>query len=361
MSVPDADTYALKSGDAAEIAAPDLDYLPPRPAGRHRIALVGAGGIAGAHLEAYRAAGFDVAAIMSRSAASAAARRDEFFPAAAATDDLSAILDDPAITILDITPHPGDRAPLIERALRAGKHVLSQKPFAEDMQTATRLADLADAQGVLLAVNQNGRWAPHMAWMRQAVRQGLIGEVTAVSIAIHWDHSWIQGTGFEDVPQLILYDFGIHWFDFLATLVGPRLRDVHAAAAFAAGQAARVPLLSQAMVGFEGGQAALFLAGATPHGPRDTAQISGTLGSLVSDGPDLGRQSVTLTTAAGRAVPDLQGTWFNDGFAGAMGELMCAIEQGRAPLHSARDNLTTLKLTFAAMESARSGAKVDLT
>ena len=38
------DDYALKAGEAGEVSAPDLDYLPPHPARPHRTALIGAGG-----------------------------------------------------------------------------------------------------------------------------------------------------------------------------------------------------------------------------------------------------------------------------------------------------------------------------
>ena len=154
-----------------------------RRAWRPRIALVGAGGIAAAHLAAYRAAGFDVAVICNRTLARAEARRDEFFPAAEATDDIARTLARDDIAVVDLTPHPAERLPLIETALAAGKHVLSQKPFVLDLDAGARLCDLADAQGVVLAVNQNGRWAPHLAWMREAVRAGLIGAVQSCDIS----------------------------------------------------------------------------------------------------------------------------------------------------------------------------------
>ena len=60
----DRDDYALKSAPARHTRAPDLPYRPPMPRTyRPKIALVGAGGISFAHLDAYRAAGFDVAVI----------------------------------------------------------------------------------------------------------------------------------------------------------------------------------------------------------------------------------------------------------------------------------------------------------
>jgi predicted dehydrogenase len=219
---------------------------------------------------------------------------------------------------------------------------------------------LAEAKGVKLAVNQNGRWAPHHAWMRAAVRSGLIGDLQSCHVAISWDHSWIVGTPFEEIGDLVLYDFAIHWFDFLVSLAGQRLESVYATAARARGQTARVPLLAQAIVRMDGGQASLAFDGATTHGPRDTISVTGTLGSLTSVGPNLGEQTVTLTTADGCASPVLEGTWFNDGFRGAMGELLCAIEEDREPENGARGNLQSLALCFAAIASAREGREVRL-
>ena len=358
---PDPDTYALKSAAVAEIAAPDLPYRPPAPrAYRPRIGLIGAGGIAPSHLDAYRAAGWEVAAICNRTLARAEERARAFHPDARVTDDPASVLNDAGIDVVDITPHPADRVPLIEAALAAGKHVLSQKPFVLDLDTGERLVRQAQAQGLRLAVNQNGRWAPHMAWMRAAVERGLIGTVTSAHVAMHWDHGWIKGTPFEQIDDVILYDFAIHWFDFLSSFVGDRARSVFATARRAEGQAARAPLLAQALVRLDGGQASLVFDGATGFGPQDTTFVSGTKGSLASHGPDLGSQSVTLTTAAGRARPALEGTWFNDGFRGAMGELLCSIEDDREPSNAARGNLASLALSFAAIASAREGREVTV-
>jgi predicted dehydrogenase len=67
---------------------------------------------------------------------------------------------------------------------------------------------------------------------------------------------------------------------------------------------------------------------------------------------------LTLHTAAGQASVPLDGTWFSSGFQGAMGELLCAIEEGREPTHSARNNLSSLALCFAALASADTGVPV---
>jgi predicted dehydrogenase len=347
---PTADDYALVAKAAADVEAPDLPYRPPMPRDRDvPIALVGAGGISAAHLNAYARYGLNVVAICSRDLDRARARRDANFPSARVTDDFDSLLRDPDVSVLDL---------LMRRALNADKHVLSQKPFVENLDDGHELVELAEGRGLKLAVNQNGRWAPHLAYIREAVRAGLIGEVTGVHVEIRWNHGWIAGTSFEAMDDLILWDFGVHWFDFLASVIGDRGRFVHATTARAARQTARPPLLAQALVAFDGGQASLVFDGATRSGARDSTSVVGADGVASSQGPDLGHQTVELYTDAGVARPLLTGSWFNDGFAGAMGELLCAIENGREPLNSAHGNLLSLKLCQAALRSVRTSASV---
>ncbi len=359
---PSPDAYALAADEAKPIAAPILDYAPPMPRDCSiGIGLIGAGGISFAHLDAYRQYGLRVLAICDRHIDRATSRRDSFFPDALATDKVEDVIGRPDIRVLDITVHPRDRVSLMRRALEAGQHVLSQKPFVSDLQTGRELVALAQSKGLQLAVNQNGRWAPHLSYIREAVRAGLIGEPTGVHIAIDWDHTFIEGAPFANMPFVILDDFAIHWFDFLVSVIGDRAELVFATASRAHGQTVAAPLLSQAVIAYPGGQASLAFNGATAYGASDTTVVAGARGTLQSTGPDLGRQAVRLYTAEGVAEPQLTGRWFNDGFAGAMGALLCAIETGKEPIHSARGNLAALRLSHAAIESARSGQPVRLT
>ena len=355
----ESDPRALNAGELAVVAAPDLPYLPPSPRRLSpRIGILGTGGIVDAHLDAYRIAGWSVAALWNRTRETAEAKAAVYFPDAKVADDWRAVVENPEIDVIDATLHPEHRVPMVEAALKAGKHVLSQKPFAEDLATAERLVGLARENGVKLAVNQNGRWAPHFAWMRAAVAAGLIGEVLTAHLSVHWDHAWTAGTTFDEIEDLVLFDFGIHWFDFLASILGDRSRSVIATTSRASRQANKVPLLAQALIRVDGGQASLAFDGATMTGARDQCVICGTKGMLTSSGPDLGHQIVRLATAEGVAEPDLQGTWFNDGFRGAMGELLCAIEEDREPLNGAEGNFCSLAMAFAAISSARIGREV---
>ena len=356
---PDLDTYNLKSAEATAAPAPELPYQPPMPKDRSkRIGLIGAGGISGAHLEAYRSAGFNVAVICSPTLGNAVKRRDAYFPEAEATDDVEATLARSDIDVVDLTPHPAARLPLIETALRNGKHVLSQKPFVLDLADGERLVAIAESRGLVLAVNQNGRFAPHLSWMREAVKAGLVGDVHSCHATLHWDHGWTAGTPFEEIDDLILYDFAVHWFDFLASVIGGRAKMVFATTARAAGQKARPPLLAEVLISFEGGQSALVFDGATPFGAEHRTVVTGSAGTMIARGPDPGSQQVTLTTKAGVARPRLEGSWLREGFAGTMGAVLEAIETGTTPLNDARGNLDALALVLAAIASARRGTPI---
>jgi len=343
--------YGLSKPQAAsQIAAPDLPYKPREPKScRPAIGLIGCGGISAQHLNAYRHAGYRITALCDRNEHKAIARRDEFYPQAKVFTDYRDLLAIDEIEVVDVTTHPADRVEIIEAALRAGKHVLSQKPFVTDTTVGLRLVGLADERNLRLAVNQNARWAPHFSYIRQAIQAGLIGQVRSVNFTLHWDHSWVIGTEFEKIEHLLLYDFGIHWFDLVFYFFPvPRFpQSIYATTNRAAGQ-----MLAQAMIEFLDGQASIIFNGEVKHGQQDSTFVAGTKGCLTSTGPSLSEQTVTLHTEQGSASPRLEGTWFREGFHGAMAELLCAIEEKRDPINRARSNLRSLGLCFAAIASS---------
>jgi len=357
MSADNDDARELKSAVVPTMGAPELSYEAPVPV-RYRplIALIGCGGIARNHLDAYRAKGYQVAVLCNRNLAAAETLRDEFFPGACITTDPEEIFSRSDIEVVDLALHPEPRLALIRRALLADKHVLSQKPFVTDIREGRKLVELAEQRGRKLAVNQNGRWAPYLSYLRQLVKHGLLGEIISCDIQIAWDHTWIKGTHFEEIRHVVLYDFGIHWFDIVACVFGGREpKQVFARVGSIPCQEIKPPLSAGVMVGFDGGQASLVFHAGTRFSPAESIVVTGTKGTFRSTGPVCANNQVTLTTAEGQAEVALTGSWFNDGFAGAMGELLRAIEEHREPENSARDNLRSLELCFAAVASAERG------
>ncbi len=361
--MPDDDDYGLSPGKQRKtIAAPAVDYKPHKPKSYNpKIGLIGAGGISEFHLKNYKICGFDVAAIASRTRSKAEAKRDQFYPAADVYDDYRELLKRDDIEVVDVTPHPADRLPILRDALEAGKHVLSQKPFVLDLDGGEQLVALAERNGLKFAINQNGRWAPHFSYLRNAIADGLIGRVVSVDFSLQWDQTWIKGIpSFEKIRHMVLFDFAVHWFDITCCfMAGQTPTGVFASAVRYPEQIYQPPALGAAIVDYPEAQVRVAFNAHTRLGEEDVTTVVGTKGTLRTRGPGLNDQpQVEVHLENGSVNVPLQGSWFESGFQGTMGELLCAIEENREPVHSARNNLKSLELCFAALHSADTGQVV---
>ena len=360
-TLPTDDQYALVAAAVPEIDAPALPYMPPAIERDVRLAIIGCGGIASTHLAAYQSRGWKVVAFCDIDKNRAQSRADQFFPDALVTDNPEDIFALSNLDAIDIATHTRHRPPLLRRAIECGHHVLSQKPFITDIQTGSDLISLATGKGVMLCVNQNGRFAPHLSYIRELVTSGTLGSITGIHTQIHWNHTWIAGTPFAKMRDIILYDFGIHWFDFVASLL-----PVDAAVTVTAFRGdprddlGLPPLEATAVVEWPGGRATMSFDAGCLYGSGDSTTVIGTDGSVTSTGPDLGTQTLSVHLKSGRATPNLEGKWFNDGFAGTMAELLDASATGRVARNGAEGNLRSLMLCFAAIESADTGKPVKM-
>jgi predicted dehydrogenase len=339
------------------------DYLPRTVADTSiGIGLIGCGFISEMHLAAYRAAGYNVVALCDRTLAKAEFRRDEFFPPAAVTDSVGELLDRDDVQVIDIATHVNGRPELIRRALRSGHHVLSQKPFVRSLDEGLELVDLARAADRILAVNHNGRWAPHFAAAIELVRRGDIGDVVSADFAVYWPHdqNFADDPHFSTMEDLIVYDFGIHWFDVVAQLLA---RSGSALNLFAAGRrrpgaAISVPTDVEVLVQYEHAAATLLFRAASPRIEAGSFRIEGTKGTILHSGESLGGPALVAETESGAIRIDLEGSWFANGMLGAMSEVLWAIGERTRPSNDAATALAGLELAFAAQESLRTGAAV---
>ena len=192
----------------------ELDYKPAFPANyRPGIGIVGCGGIVrSSHLRSYATYGQRVVGVYDvRPEATVGIR--EAYGVETIFDSLAELLGHSEIEIVDIATHPDVRPALIREALAAGKHVLAQKPLAENLDTARELVEEAERLGLRLAVNQNGRWAPAWRVATLLVERGAVGDVVAVTHLYDHNYGFTLGTVFDGIEHLVLYDYSVHWFD----------------------------------------------------------------------------------------------------------------------------------------------------
>lgn len=338
--------------------APKLNYLPrgPRRKKQHKIGLIGCGAISHFHLLAAKAFGVEVVAMADPNIEAARARRDEFFPKAEVYSNHKDLLKRDDITVVEIATHTEIRKDQIRDALKAGKHVLSQKPFVSDIREGRKLVALAKRKNLKLGINQNGRWAPQFAALLAAVRQGLLGDIHSLDMVLAWDHTWIRGTKFADLHHVILSDFAIHWFDVTVNVFGDRKpKSVFANAVKAPGQDLKSPMMANAIVNYGDGLATLAFSAYESRNPREYICCVGSKGTFRASGDVNKITDIELTTAKGTFDYSLEGQWFPDGFRGTLGEFLRAIEEDREPSISGANNLRSLELCFAAVASADTG------
>lgn len=261
-----------------------------------------------------------------------------------------------------ITAGAAAHAPLALGALRAGKHVLVEKPFALTLADARALVDAAAARNRVLMVSQNYRFFPAAWSARERVAEGALGEVGSVYVDFRTDMAERLPAGhpYFALRDPLLLDMAVHHFDLMRFVLGdaeavgcttwnpPGSPFAHDPVADAA-----VALASGARVAYRGswlGNPATLWSGAW--------RLEGTRGVLTwtgRNGRDLAGERVTLR---GRRVPlpDLPRT-------GRQGVLLAfaeTVRTGREPLTSGRDNLRTLALTLAAIRSAETGRTVSV-
>lgn len=330
--------------------------------GQGPIGLVGCGWIGGLQLAAYRASGFEVVAICDRTLEKAVRYRDEYFPEAGAYASLDEMLQHPSLGVVDIATHVDGRPDTVRRCLEAGLPVLSQKPFVEDLEVGAELSRVARGKGVTLAVNQNGRWAPHFGAMLAFVRAGLIGDVVSADFQVTWPHDQVvaEMPAFASMQDLILFDFGAHWFDVIGVLAPATALRASAHTGTRAGQQIPAPLQASAIVSGEGFMATVDFRAGERFAEVGSYRVAGTKGVITHTGRSLGGDSVSLYTAYGEAVVAISDDWFTHGLAGTMRALLESLSTGRPAPHSAESAMVGLTIAFAAAESARTGAPVEV-
>lgn len=102
------------------------------------------------------------------------------------TDDYHEIIDDDSVDAVIISATPETtHFPMARASLRAGKHVLLEKPLALTLDEADQLVDLAETNGLKLAVGYSQRFNPKQAYVKQCVDDGTIGTPVSALVSRH--------------------------------------------------------------------------------------------------------------------------------------------------------------------------------
>ncbi len=193
----------------------------PTSTGDVRWGVLATGGASRSFTRDLLAHGHRVAAVGSRSAASAAAFAAEFGIPRVHASSADLVADDGVDVVYVGTPHVA-HAENAAAALRHGKHVLVEKPFTLNAAEARSVVELARQRGLLVLEAMWTRFLPHMAFVREVVASGRIGQVRS----LHADHTQRLPSEPEhrlNDPALgggALLDLGVYPLSFAHDLLG---------------------------------------------------------------------------------------------------------------------------------------------
>lgn len=196
-----------------------------------RIGLLGYGAIGAEHTAAITEVdGLALAGVCDRNPARVDAAR-VVVPDLAVYADGDELVEADDVDLVVVSTPPNTHVDWTLRALRAGKHVVVEKPFCLTTAEADEMVDAAAAGDRVLAVYQNRRWDADYLALKRLVRDGAIGDV------FHYE-SFVGGYGHpcnywhsdEEVSGGAIYDWGSHYLDWVLDLFPGDVEHVTAAA-----------------------------------------------------------------------------------------------------------------------------------
>ena len=249
---------------------------------RLRTAIIGTGFMGQVHLEAVRRLGFvDVAAVAGSTPEKARMLADDF-GIERATDDYRALLQDPTIHAVHICTPNAQHVPMASSALRAGKHVLCEKPLAMTSAQAADLVVLAESKNVRNCTCHNLRYYPLVQQMRRMRESGEFGDILIVQGTysqdwLFYDTDWNWRVDGKKAGALrAMGDIGSHWCDMAEHVTGLQITSL-CADLTTFHKARRLPTVSdyvEVPVDTEDFGAVLFHLGERARGAFTVSQVS---------------------------------------------------------------------------------------
>jgi len=194
-------------------------------AGRLRVGIIGVGGISKVHLEGYAKIDYaDVVAFCDIIPERAERGAKQYgAPDAKVFTDYKEMLEMEDLDSVDICTPNRWHAPMTIDALRAGKHVFSEKPMAITSKDAGEMVKAATETGLKLTVGYQSRFADDARLLKKMVDEGELGRVyyaEALAVRRRGVPTWGVFLSKEDQGGGPLIDIGTHVVDRTLWLMG---------------------------------------------------------------------------------------------------------------------------------------------
>lgn len=340
-----------------------------------RFAIFGTGFWSRFQLAAWRELpGVECVALYNRTRAKAEALGREF-GITAVYDDPEALLDREQVDFIDIITDVDTHSRFVHLAASRGLPVICQKPMAPDLATAEQMVASCRAAGVPFFIHENWRWQHPIRAFKAALDSGRIGN--PFRARIHYVNSFPVFTNqpfLAQLEQFILTDIGSHILDIARFLFGEAATLVcrtHHVFRDLKGQDVRGEDVATVLLGMTNGMTVVIemsYASRTEieRFPETYLYVEGSEGFLEL-GPDFSLRETTADGTHIRRVPPPRYPWADPAYdlihasiVPCNADILAALRGEHPAETTGEDNLRTVRLIFAAYESAANGQVITL-
>jgi predicted dehydrogenase len=200
-----------------------------------RAGVIGTGFIGPVHIEALKRLGVQVTAICASTKSARACAEKWGIPEVYGDYDYEAMFRSPNVDVVHITSPNNAHVPQSLAALRAGKHVICEKPLGmTTKETALVVAAVKRKSSPVFAVNYMCRFFPAVLQMRAMVQRGDLGQI--IHVQGHFFQDWLlHATDYnwrvlakEGGKLRAVGDIGTHWIDAVSFILGAKAESVFA-------------------------------------------------------------------------------------------------------------------------------------
>ena len=333
-----------------------------------RMAFTGTGHISRVHARAAQAqAGVELVAVVNHRAESMTDYAAQFH-IARQYPTVEALLADGEVDVLSVNTPNYLHAPQAIAALKAGVHVMVEKPMAMNAEEALAMQRASQASGAKLMVAHCWRFDEEVNWLRAQVKSGRLGEI--LRSKGHGVHvNWGPGGWFADARFAgggALADMGIHAIDVARYLLGdPQPTSVYARISTDYTQG-DVDDSGTIWINWAGGASSIIESGWWwPHadGPEASTQLYGRRGwgqlfPTRLEIPD--REAETVATIDPGFPPVREDHCPQIMYDRQLAHFIDCIRADKTPVPGAAEGLVNMRIVDAALESSRSGGLVAL-
>ncbi|AJY44840.1 oxidoreductase [Martelella endophytica] len=308
-----------------------------------------------------------ITGLIDTNTSAAEALRDAFaLSDAEISDNLATFLDAHDVDLVFDVAIPAARRAIVETALGHGCDVLTEKPMAASLEDARAINAATERAGRIHAVVQNRRFNAGVRRIRAMVESGALGQITGLHcdffIGAHFG-------GFRDeMEHVLLLDMAIHTFDAARFMLGADPLAVYCLETNPAGSWYAHDAAANAIFEFSDDIVATYRGSWCAEGANTSWEsawrIIGTKGTLLWDGEDGLSANVVagdegfFRPLAAVDVPPVPDEAQTHGHASMIAHFLDAVEARTAPETVGTDNIRSLEMVFAAIESARTRQRV---